>query len=70
MKLDRTTIAVFGALLVILFSYDIWTLSMRGYETTISWTLYKWSQGWPIIPFTFGVFAGHLFFPNKAGEKS
>lgn len=68
MKLDRLTIAVFCGLLVLLFGFDIWTLGVRGYETTISWTLYEWAKGWPAIPFAFGFFAGHLFFPNRAGR--
>lgn len=61
----KLTIAVVGALLVVMFAFDIWTLAMRGYNTTISWTIYEMAKGWPAIPFVFGFFAGHLFFPQK-----
>lgn len=48
--------------------YDVWTLAVRGYDTTVSWVLYQASQQWPIIPFALGVLAGHLFFPNRASK--
>lgn len=70
MKLNRLTITVLCAVLAVLFGFDIWTLAVRGYDTTVSWQLWIWSHDWPIIPFTFGVFAGHLFFPNRASFKA
>ena len=66
MKLTAAfTVFIIGLITI----YDIWTLAARGYDTTISWSLYTWSQGWPIIPFALGVLAGHLFFPNRAGKE-
>jgi len=50
--------------------YDVYTLAVHGYETTISWVLYDKSHDWPIIPFVFGVLGGHLFFPNRAARKA
>lgn len=62
----KLTAAFAVAIVVIIATYDVWTLAFRGYDTTLSWSLYMWSHDWPIIPFVFGVFAGHLFFPNRA----
>lgn len=63
---DKTTLEFILGALALIIVYDLWTLMKRGYDTTISWTLFKLSQTWPIIPFAFGVIAGHLFFPNRA----
>ncbi len=62
------TIAVFCILLSVLLIYDGWTLSLFGYETTVSWVIYSKSKDWPAIPFAFGFIAGHLFFPNRAAN--
>lgn len=57
---------VFTVLTVIAIAlYDTFALATGGYEATISCLLYTYSKQQPIIPFVFGVFAGHLFFPNK-----
>ncbi len=69
------TLTVISAAVVLLVAYDVWTLVRRGYGTTISWTVYVWSRSYPIIPFAFGVLAGHLFWvnvltpPHVDGEK-
>lgn len=68
-KLSRLTIAFVVVLVVVVTAFDVWTLAFRGYETTISWVIYKASQGWPIIPYALGVLTGHLFFPNHAGGQ-
>ncbi len=67
MTLDPITIGFILFIVALVTVYDVWTLVRRGYNTTISWTLYAWATRWPIIPFALGVLAGHLFFPNKAG---
>jgi hypothetical protein len=41
------------------------TLLLKGYEYTISATLYEMAAGKPIIPFIFGLLGGHLFWPNR-----
>jgi len=52
------------AFIVVFFGYDLWTLVANGYDTTVSASIEQLSKNWRIIPFTFGVFAGHLFFCN------
>lgn len=57
---------VFTVLTVIVIGlYDAFALATGGYEATISCLLYTYSKQQPVIPFVFGFFAGHLFFPNK-----
>jgi zinc transporter ZupT len=57
---------IFTVLTVIVIAlYDVFALATGGYEATISCLIYTYSKQQPIIPFVFGVFAGHLFFPNK-----
>ena len=68
-KISRLTLFVFLALFGLLMVFDAWTLLARGYETTVSWTLYVWAQQWPIVPFLAGVLIGHLWFPNRAANK-
>ena len=63
-KLSKLTIFVFCALLFVLMAYDVWTLAARGYDTTVSWTLYAASKDYPVISFVFGFFSGHLFWGN------
>ncbi len=67
-KLSKLTIFVFCALLFVLLSFDVWTMTVRGYETTVSWTLYMVSKDWPCIPFVFGFLAGHVWMPNRAAR--
>lgn len=64
-KGDMVTLFVFLSLFGILMVYDIWTLTRRGYNTTVSWTIYQLARGWPAVPFAFGFLMGHLFFPQK-----
>lgn len=45
---------------------DFTLLIKRGYDATMSWTIWKISTEYPILAFLFGVMAGHLFFPNHA----
>ncbi len=68
MALDHTTIAVSLVILAVIIIYDVWTLTKRGYNTTISWNLYVMAIRFPIVPFAIGVVAGHLFWPNRAGQ--
>ena len=69
MKWDQLTLFVFLGLFGALMVFDLWTLLHRGYETTVSWTLYVWGSEYPIVPFAFGVLCGHLLWPNKAVTK-
>ncbi len=67
--IDSTTQAFIVVLIGIVTVYDVWTLWKRGYATTISYTLYAGAIRFPIIPFSLGVIAGHLFWPNVGGFK-
>jgi hypothetical protein len=58
-----TTVIVIYTVLALTFIYDGYALMRKGYLTTISWTLYSASKKWLIIPFLFGILAGHLWFP-------
>lgn len=58
------TVAVISVFVLGLIAYDIWTISVIGYESTVSWTMYSWSQRFPVISFAVGFVMGHLFWPN------
>ncbi len=47
---------------IILITYDVFTLFTKGRVKTISFTVYAWAKLYPIVPFTLGVIAGHLFW--------
>lgn len=63
---DRLTLVVTLAIIAQIVCFDIWTLIMRGYATTISWSMFKLAQGYPIIGVAVGIVVGHLFWPNHA----
>jgi hypothetical protein len=52
----------------IILCYDVYALAVNGYDATISYMLYTAGAHWQIIPFSLGVLAGHLFFPNDAAN--
>ncbi len=58
------SLAVFFGLFGILMLYDLFILIRRGYPATVSATLYKFSQRFPIIPFLLGGFFFHVLWPN------
>ena len=66
---DQITVGFMLLIIALVTVFDIWTLARRGYSTTISWQIYVHSKSWPVIPFLFGLLAGHLFFPNRAGNE-
>lgn len=66
-QIDSTTLGFALVILGLIIVYDVWTLIDRGYNTTISWSIYALSVRFPIIPFALGVVCGHLFWTNKAG---
>jgi len=49
-------------LLVVIVVIDSFLALRYGAPATISDVLIKWSRDYPIIPFIFGFFMGHLFF--------
>ncbi len=58
--LDHLTMSVSLSILAIIIVYDVWTLSARN--------LYAMAMRFPIVPFALGIVAGHLFWPNRAGQ--
>ena len=54
---------VFAVLIIAV--YDIYALTTGGQTATISSVILNNSKVAPIIPFAFGVLAGHLFWENK-----
>lgn len=56
------TIAVCIGAFAGLVAYDLWTGLKNGSQTTISVQMYALSCRYPIIPFVFGVIAGHLWW--------
>lgn len=56
------TVIVIYVILAVTFIYDGYALMRKGYLNTISWTIYSSSRKWLIIPFLFGILAGHLWF--------
>ena len=45
--------------------YDVWALFSNGGTRTISAVMQLWAGQYPMLPFAFGVLAGHLFWPLK-----
>lgn len=51
-------IVMFAAIAI----YDVYTISVAGFETSISHTMIEWSYKYPIFTFLMGVVCGHLFW--------
>ena len=66
--MNKLTLYFSLAVLAAIIGFDVWSLLARGYETTISWTLYQLSLKQPIVPFAIGGVCGHLWWPNKAAN--
>jgi hypothetical protein len=64
MKPFKPTILFIVAIIVLIAVYDIWAVVTGGGDRTISATILTFAKAYPIIPFTFGIFMGHLFFHN------
>ncbi len=62
---DRFPLAltVFFALFILLMVIDLYLLVRKGYSATVSATLLKFSQRFPIIPFVGGILIGTCFGP-------
>jgi len=63
------TVWIIVAFVAAITAVDVWLLASRGYKATISWTLKTWGQRFSVIPFLFGLLAGHLFFENDPPEE-
>lgn len=62
--MKKLTIIIIVTLAALITVVDV-ALLAKGYEWTISATLYEMSLSKPIFPFIFGILSGHLFWPNK-----
>ncbi len=60
--MKKVTLPVLGALLAVIAIYDVYALTNGGAESTISSVIISLSHDFLIIPFLFGVLAGHLFW--------
>lgn len=63
MSIRNITISVIVATAAIIIGYDIWAVLRGGVEATISSVIFNASLRFPLIPFAFGVLAGHFWFP-------
>lgn len=63
------SLAVFFGLFAVLMIYDLVIILSRGYQATVSATLFQFCKSYPIVPFLFGTLVGHLFFPNYGACK-
>lgn len=55
--------------LAVLIVYDIWALSVHGYDWTISQDMYTFAKQFPIAPMGLGVVFGHLYWPNASDKR-
>lgn len=61
-RLTKRFILAVGYLIAV---WDLAALIGGGVPGTISRVILDWSHDWPVVPFLFGVLAGHLFWPQK-----
>lgn len=59
------TALIIGAVVVCLGGYDVYAYFF-GDSATISEWFWVHSKEWPIIPLSFGVLVGHLFWNSKS----
>lgn len=62
----KTGLVIVG-FIVALLAFDLVMLMAGG--ATVSQTMNYWARTSPVIPFAFGVVAGHLFWPIWVGDK-
>lgn len=53
---------IYGIILVVL-TYDLVIVNLRGMSESVSWELFSLSCRWPIVPFLLGICFGHFFWP-------
>lgn len=68
-KTRKLTICFIIACVFIIIAYDIWAVYSGGVDGTISSVIFDYSREFPLIPFAFGVLAGHLWFNVYPKEK-
>lgn len=68
MSKRKITFIVLAVTVVALIGYDVWA-ALQGNEVTISECVWRWSKNYPLLPFSFGVLSGHLFWPSTGGGE-
>jgi hypothetical protein len=58
--MNTGVIILIGLLLIL--AVDLWLYIKGGFSNTISWWIWSHSVQYPIIPFLFGILAGHFFW--------
>lgn len=66
--MKKLTLIVICSLVAIIGIYDVYALIEGGGEATISSVIITLSHEFLIIPFLFGVLAGHLFWRMDANK--
>lgn len=63
MEIERYVATGILASLLLFGLIDVFLNFKYGVDGTISMCIYKLASNYPIIPFIFGVLAGHVFWP-------
>lgn len=64
----KITIGVMAGSLTALIAYDVFAVSMGGYQATISWIIWTASHQYPVIPLGAGILMGHLFWTQESSK--
>lgn len=63
MNVKKITVIFILAVVIIIAAYDVWTfVELGNNDATISAQLIEWSYNYPLVPFLFGIIAGHLWW--------
>ncbi len=65
----RVTIGILVATALLLIAWDVYAYLAAGSEATISRVTLGFARQHPVLPFAVGVLMGHLFWPQKVGDK-
>ena len=61
----KLTIGILVTIGVLLIIWDIYVYVLPGDGDTISEVILAWAKSYTIVPFSLGVLAGHLLWPQK-----
>lgn len=62
---ESRTLLLVIAVIVTLVVYDLLAVERGRWEATVSWTMLRLAQKYPIVAFALGVVFGHLFWPQR-----
>jgi hypothetical protein len=69
MSSRTTTAVVLGGIAALLIGWDVWLYRSPAPSDTISRVLFDGAREHPILPFAFGVLAGHFFWGLRPRSK-